>query len=179
MVQRLALVALAACAFALGGPSPAVSSQQDPAASGGHTATRTVEDVANAAASRATAVLGTAWHADNSPLPYAKVRLRSTLTGRLAAHAVADEGGHFSFHSVETGSYLIELVSDSGKVLAVGHAFTLGPGETLATFIRLGPRVPWFAGFFSNAAAAVASSAAAVGVTAVAPETMRPVSRTR
>jgi hypothetical protein len=55
----------------------------------------------------------------------------------------------------------------------------VAPGETVATFVRLGSKAPWFNGFFSNAAAAVASSAAAAGITAVAPEQIRPVSARR
>lgn len=165
MAERLARMALVACALALAAP---VSATDDPKGT-----------AAPARAARSTSIIGSAWQADNTPIPYARVRLRSTLTGRLAGHAVANESGQFSFHNVDTGSYLIELVSETGKVLAVGHAFTIGPGETLATFVRLGTRVPWFTGFFSNAAAAVASSAAAAGVMAVAPDTMRPVSSTR
>ena len=64
---------------------------------------------------------------------------------------------------------MVELVDDSGKVLAVGRAFMVAAGETVATFVRLGARVPWFAGFFENAAAAATSSAASLGVTALAP----------
>lgn len=128
---------------------------------------------------RATSILGTAWHADNTPIPFARVRLRNGSTGRIESHAAANEMGQFAFQDVESGSYVIELVTDDGRVLTVGHTFSVAPGETVATFVRLGTRVPWFTGFFTNAAAAVASGAAAAGVTAIAPETIRPVSSTR
>jgi hypothetical protein len=164
MVAALALVWPAAATGRRGADGP-----DDPL-----TSTRVVRTGGNV-----TSVLGVAWQADSSPIPYARLRLRNTLTGRIAAHTIANDDGRFSFTSVEPGSYLIELVSEGGKILALGHAFTIAPGETLATFVRLGTRVPWFAGFFSNAAAAVASSAAAAGVTAVAPDAMRPVSPTQ
>ena len=132
---------------------------------------------------RVTSILGSAWHADNSPIPNARVRLRNMQTGRIEAAMVADERGQFAFTSVEGGTYAIELVSEDGKVLAVGHTFTAGPGETVATFVRLANKVPWFKaifgagdGFFGNAAALVAASAAATGVTAIAPEEVRCVS---
>ena len=80
--------------------------------------------------------------------------------------------GQFSFHGIDGGSYVIELVSDGGKILAVGHTFTVAPGETVATFVRLALKAPWFHGFFGNAASAVASIAASTGVTAMAPEQM-------
>ena len=45
--------------------------------------------------------------------------------------------------------------------------FGVGADETVATFIRLGTRVPWYSGFFTNAAAAALAAAASLGVTAV------------
>jgi len=113
--------------------------------------------------------MGAAWNADNSPIPEAKLRLRNAITGRIEATTIADTSGHFTFLNIEGGTYLVELVNDSGRVLTVGHAFMVAPGETIATFVRLGARVPWFAGFFENAAAAATSSAASLGVTALAP----------
>jgi hypothetical protein len=119
---------------------------------------------------RATLIRGAAWNADNSPIPGARLRLRDVGTGRIAATAIANDTGQFKFDNVEGGSYVIELVSESGKILTVGHTFTVAPGETVATFVRLGTKVPWFDGFFANAASAVAASAASLGVTALAPE---------
>ena len=45
--------------------------------------------------------------------------------------------------------------------------FTIGPTETVATFIRLGARRRWYGGFFTNAAAAAIAAAATLGVTAL------------
>ncbi|MEP6916986.1 MAG: carboxypeptidase regulatory-like domain-containing protein [Acidobacteriota bacterium] len=119
---------------------------------------------------RGTSVVGTAWNPDNSPIPGARLRLRNVTTGKIEAASIADELGQFTFTDMEPGTYVIELVSDTGKLLSVGHPFTVSPGETVATFIRPGTKVPWFDGFFKNAAAAVAAAAAATGVTAIAPE---------
>lgn len=130
----------------------------------------------NAIGSRMTSILGAAWKGDNTPIPFAKLRLRNMLTGKIEATTVANEAGRFAFTGIESGPYAIELVSDSGKVLTLGHTFTVAPGETVATFVRLGTKVPWFNGFFSNAAAAASSAAAATGVTAIAPEEVRPAS---
>ena len=125
----------------------------------------------SAAPARAlSAIVGVAWDADNKPLPGARVRLRNVVTGRVPTTAVAGDTGQFTFKGVESGSYLIELVAENGKILTVGHPFTLAPGETVATFVRLAARPPWFEGFFGNAASAVASTAASAGVTAIAPE---------
>lgn len=118
---------------------------------------------------RATTVTGSAWNTDHSPIPGARVQLRNLVTGKLAGTAVADEAGRFSFTNIEGGTYVVELVGGNGKIVTVGHAFVIAPGETVATFVRLGARVPWFSGFFSNAAAAAASTAASQGITALAP----------
>ena len=122
------------------------------------------------------AILGSAWNHDNSPIPFARLRLRNLVTARIDAVTIANEEGQFEFQSVEPGSYVIELVSENRKVLTVGHTFSLESGETVATFVRLGSQVPWFAGFFGNAALAVSAAAAAAGLTALAPEQVRPVS---
>jgi hypothetical protein len=126
--------------------------------------------VGGAVASRATSIAGVAWNADNAPLPGARIRLRDVVTGKVAMTSRANEAGQFNFSGMEPGSYLIELVNDRDKILAVGQTFTIDPGETVATFVRLGAKAPWFNGFFGNAAGAVASAAAAAGVTAIAPE---------
>jgi hypothetical protein len=117
----------------------------------------------------ATSVLGAAWTVDNTPIPGAQVQLRNLVSGKVEAKAVADLAGQFTFSHLEGGTYAVELIGDTGKILTVGHAFVIAPGETVATFVRLGTKVPWFNGFFSNAASAVASTAASQGITAIAP----------
>lgn len=114
-------------------------------------------------------ILGSVWNARNEGVPGALVRLRNIASGRIEATARANDVGRFTFEGVEGGSYVLELVNDDGRVIAMGHNFTVLPGETIATFIRLGAKPPWFAGFFANAGAAAVSSAASFGLTAVAP----------
>ena len=118
---------------------------------------------------RNTSIIGHAWAADNTPIKEAKLRLRNVVNGQILSAAVADDTGRFTFTNIEAGSYVVEIVNDAGKVLAVGHSFTIAAGETIGTFVRLGGKVPWFTGFFSNAAAAVTSSASSQGITALAP----------
>jgi len=116
---------------------------------------------------RSTSVHGVVWNADNTPLPNARVRLRNLQTGRIDASAAANENGQFTFESLEGGSYVIELVGDASKVIALGKTFRIEPGETVATFVRLASRQPRFAGLFSNAAAAIISAASGAGITAI------------
>ena len=130
------------------------------------------------AAARGSSITGNAWTADNTPIPHARLRLRNVDSGKINGVAQANESGQFTFSNIEPGIYLVELVNDRAAVLAVSHVFNIAAGETVATFVRLGTRVPWFSGFFGNAAAAVASSAASQGITALAP-TGRPASAGR
>jgi arginyl-tRNA synthetase len=126
----------------------------------------------------AATVFGFVWDASDDPIPFANVRLRNATTGRVEANAVAADNGEFTFQGLEGGTYVIEYVSANGRVLAVGHVFSVAPGEAVATFIRLRNRTPWMAALFGSAgsvAATVVSAAASIGVTALAP-TSRPVS---
>jgi len=127
---------------------------------------------------RGTSVMGFAWSATNDPIPNAPVRLRNVLTGTVEATAVTSQAGEFSFENVEGGTYVVELVDESGRVRAIGHQFTAAPGETIATFVRLAAEAPWFVGLFSNTAAAAVSTAAAAGIAAIAPPA-QPLSATR
>ena len=114
-----------------------------------------------------TTILGAAWKADNTPIPQARLRLRNVTTGRPEAITTANGSGQFTFANIEPGSYVIELMNDRGKVLALGQVFSLGPGETVATFVRLSARNSWFGGFFTNAAATALTAASSLGVTAL------------
>jgi len=112
-------------------------------------------------------VIGTVWDRNDMPVAGPRLRLRDATTGRIVRTTQGDALGRFTFLRVPAGSYLVELVDQSGNVLALGQMFALGPLETVATFLRLGTSVPWYTGFFSNAAAAALASAAALGLTAV------------
>jgi hypothetical protein len=112
-------------------------------------------------------VRGVVWNSDNTPIGNAKVRLRNIDTGRVVAASETSTSGQFLFANVAKSSYLVELVSDSGKVLAVGPAFRIGPGETVSTVVRLPTRRSWYASMFSNTAAAVIAAASSVGLIAV------------
>ena len=126
-------------------------------------------------ARKGTVVRGVVWNSDNSPVPNAKVRLRNLHSGRVEAHAVSTETGQFVFTNIEGGAYVVELVGGDGKVIAVGQSFRVEAGETIATFVRLAARPSWFAGAFSNTAAAVISAASSAGITALGSQA-RPVS---
>ena len=112
-------------------------------------------------------VIGTAWRGDTQPYPQPRIRLRNIATGRTIARTIGDPQGRFQFERVEPNAYIVELVSDDDKVLAVGDLFSVPPGGQATTVVRLSSKTPWVAGFFGNAAATAISAAAAIGVTAI------------
>jgi hypothetical protein len=128
---------------------------------------KVVAHVVRAAASAT--ILGTVWDALNRPVPNVMVRLRNVTTAKIEATTRANEVGRFTFLDIEGDNYVVEVLNDEARVIAVGRTFLVAPGETVATFVRLGARLPWFAGFFNNAAISAVTSAASLGVTAVAP----------
>jgi Carboxypeptidase regulatory-like domain len=157
--QRLAGALLVSAVVCLS--TPATLSRAQPAASAG----------------RAT-IVGYLWSADSAPIASATLRLRDLGSGRVVLTATSNQTGEFTFSAADEGTYVIEYVDESDRVVAVGSPFSVTAGETVATFVRLASRLPFGGGFFTNAAAAVVASAASIGVTAVAP-TGRPVSPNR
>jgi hypothetical protein len=119
------------------------------------------------AAATAGVVIGAAWRGDTQPYPQAHIRLRNVDTGRGVARTLSDGDGHFRFERVEPGAYVVELLSNEDKVLAIGDLFGVVAGGQATTLVRLSATAPWFGGFFGNAAAAAISAAATLGVTAV------------
>lgn len=127
----------------------------------------------------ASAIEGRAWRGHQSPIPQANLRLRNIVSGKIQATTIADDAGRFVITNVPPGMYLVELVSEEAKVLAVSATFTAAAGETVTTFVRLGTKVAWFDGLFGNAALVVTAAATMAGVGAISPESVTPVSPNR
>lgn len=129
------------------------------------------------AGARATSVMGYLWAGEGTPISNATVQLRNLVTGGIEQVSTTLQNGAFAFNNVEGGTYVIEYVTEQGgRLMAVGQAFSVAPGETVATFVRLGSRilaiVPDLA---SNAAQAAVSTAASAGIAGtIAPD--RPAS---
>ena len=82
-------------------------------------------------------VVGFAWNADHTPVEYPLLWIRDLQDGLVVASATGTELGEFRFNGLSGGSYLIELVDASDRVLAVGQPLSLLAGETVNTFIVL------------------------------------------
>jgi len=123
---------------------------------------------------KSTQIMGYLWTSNNGAMPDVSVQIRNTVTDVIEGKVVTNSAGEFLFQNVAPGEYVIEYVSDTtSKVLATGHPFTVAPGETVATFVRLSNGLPMLlpnelSNLTSNAAAQAVTSAATRGVTSVA-----------
>ncbi len=123
---------------------------------------------------KATQIMGYLWTSNNGALTEATVQIRDTVSNTVMAVAKTNAAGEFVFQNVNPGEYVIEYVSDStSKLLAIGHPFTVSPGETVATFVRLSNGLPMLlpnelSNLTSNVATQALTSAATEGVTAIA-----------
>lgn len=110
------------------------------------------------ASSRATSVMGYLWAGEGTPISDATVQLRNIVTGQIEQVSTTLNNGAFAFNNVQSGTYAIEYMSESaGRLVAVGQAFSVAPGETVATFVRLGSEL---AGTLTGAASTLAGNAA-------------------
>ncbi|HUF24469.1 MAG TPA: hypothetical protein VMN81_10105 [Vicinamibacterales bacterium] len=127
----------------------------------------------SASASNTTSVMGYIWTGDGTPLSNATMQLRNIVTGQIEQVSTTLQNGAFAFQNVSTGTYAIEFVTEvAGRVLAVGQAFSVAPGETVATFVRLGGRLalllPDLAGNAAQAVVSNVANAVATGVVSIA-----------
>lgn len=122
-------------------------------------------------------IIGTARSATDSPIARARVRLRSVALGTVSSAATANDSGEFVFGEIEPGTYIVELVDEAGRVLAVNYV-SAASGEKVATYVRMPYRGAGPAGLFSATAGTVVTAASSFGILAVA-ATGRPASQER
>lgn len=82
-------------------------------------------------------VIGSAWQTENRPLQNARVWLRNVLQGTVQAQGTTNASGEFRFSGLGAGTYVVEVIDKTGRVLAVGQTFAVEPGQTVATLVRL------------------------------------------
>jgi len=129
----------------------------------------------SAGLSKSTQIMGYLWTANNGAIPQASVQIRNTVTNVVESVTQTNSAGEFVFQNVNPGEYTIEYVTDSAKhtLLALGHPFTVSPGETVATFVRLSNGLPMLlpnelSDVANNVASQAITSAASQGVTSIA-----------
>ncbi|MGE5244005.1 MAG: carboxypeptidase regulatory-like domain-containing protein [Betaproteobacteria bacterium] len=80
-------------------------------------------------------VMGTARGSNMQPLASAQVQLRNIDTGETVATTTTDQAGAFVFADVQPGSYIVEVVDPSRKVLGIGAPFSVASGQSASTSV--------------------------------------------
>jgi hypothetical protein len=91
----------------------------------------------SAAGGRINALLGVARTSLNASIPYARLVLRNIRTGQVLAQATANGEGQFTFLDVEANTYIVELLSADGAVVATSTMITMARGEQRFTEVRV------------------------------------------
>lgn len=136
---------------------------------------------------------GVARTTENTPVRFAPMRLRDASTGKIVGYASSDPNGAFTFGTVRSGYYVVEITDQAGRVLATSPLVSANAGDVVSTLIKLPTRFLMggllgssgvigagaggssMAGLGVGAIAAVTSAAASAGVMAFA-ATARPAS---
>jgi hypothetical protein len=84
-----------------------------------------------------TKIIGSVIDFRQVPVPYAKVQLRSLITGTVQQEGESDENGEYEFTIDTPGTYVVEMVTVDGYVAALSNAGSLARFETLRTLVQL------------------------------------------
>ena len=84
-----------------------------------------------------TMIVGTVIDSRQVPVAYAKVQLRSLITGTVQQEGESNELGEYKFAVDSPGTYVVEMVVVDGYVLALSNAGSLARFETLRTLVQL------------------------------------------
>jgi hypothetical protein len=123
-----------------------------------------------------TGVAGTAQGADRSPLRNYTVQVRNAGNGAIAGTTTSDSAGQFAFTNLQPGTYVVEIVDSSGRVVGLSPAIDVVAGQTVTVTVSAtaaGAITKAAGGGFSLlglgplASVAVAGAASAAAITAV------------
>ena len=82
-------------------------------------------------------IVGTVMDIGQVPVAYAKVQLRSLVTGNVQQEGESNENGEYQFLVDVPGTYVVEMVTVNGYVVALSNAGSLARFETLRTLVQL------------------------------------------
>lgn len=115
------------------------------------------------------AIIGTVRSADRRPIPEASLRLRHLGSGRVVQETISSAEGQFAFRGIEPGTYVVELTTDDGTVVALSEAITVGSGEVVQTLVQVAARTRTFGWWFGSATASALGTAASLGLLTIEP----------
>jgi hypothetical protein len=84
-----------------------------------------------------TRIIGTVIDITQTPVAFARVQLRNLATGVVEQETTANANGEYSFTVINPSSYVVEMVTADGQVIALSNAGTVARYETLQTMVQL------------------------------------------
>lgn len=84
-----------------------------------------------------TQVVGTVIDIRQMPVANAKVRLRNLNTGQIEQETETNDKGEYVFQLADPGTYVVEMVTIDGTIIALSNAGSLARYETLQTVVQL------------------------------------------
>ena len=117
---------------------------------------------------------GTAKSPDQAVLAFFTVRLREVSSGELVAVGQTNEVGAFLFTGLNPGTYVVEVVDATGRVLATSVSIPLAEGATIsgvtlqATAYQAVAAGGGLGGFFTSSVGWIVLAAVGTGVATLA-----------
>lgn len=84
-----------------------------------------------------TRIIGTVIDIRQVPVAFAKIQLRSLVTGTVQQEGESNADGNYEFAVGDPGTYVVEVVMVDGYVIALSNAGSLARYETLRTLVQL------------------------------------------
>jgi hypothetical protein len=84
-----------------------------------------------------TKIIGQVIDVRQMPVAHAKVQLRSLISGKVQQQSESNENGEYSFIVDDPGTYVVEMMTLDGYVIALSNAGSLLRDETLQTVVQL------------------------------------------
>ena len=101
------------------------------------TGARLIEPWQPATGDRATRIIGNVIDIRHVPVAHARVQLRNLTTAKIDDVKQADADGSYEFIVEIPGTYVVEMASLDGYVIALSNAGSLARYETLRTVVQL------------------------------------------
>jgi hypothetical protein len=110
-------------------------------------------------------IRGTAATADAVVVPDAVVRLRNLDTSTIEQVSATNRAGEFSFVASSEVPYVVELVDQPGRVIALGPVVVARSGEVAGSTLVVPTAIPAYSNAFRSTAGAVATALGGTGLT--------------
>jgi hypothetical protein len=112
-------------------------------------------------------IRGTATTPDLVAVPDTPVRLRNLDTSMIEQVSATNRAGEFTFIAPSEVPYIVEIIDQPGRVIAVGPVVLAHSGEVAGSALVVPTAIPAYSNAFRSTAGAVATALGGTGLTAL------------